>query len=77
MDIIQYVDRAYQDYPRHKINRIWLSFVGCLNGLMDCHGDNKYEVPHMGKGRLEWENGLPVTIEATNDHMIELGLHAD
>ena len=60
--IIQCVQQAYNAYDKEKINRIWLSLMGCLNEIIDHHGNNDYEIPHMGKDRLIRINQLPTTI---------------
>jgi len=64
-EIIRYVREAYRDYPYNKINRIWLSLMACMNETIDCHGDNDYKIPHLGKERLERLNELPVTLPVT------------
>jgi hypothetical protein len=73
-DIIEYVKRSYDDYPGNKINRIWLTLMGCMNKIIDCGGDNDYEIPHMGKERLERMGQLPITIAVTNKAKEYLGL---
>ena len=37
----------------------------CMNEIIDCHGDNTYKIPHIGKSRLERVGQLPLTIEVT------------
>ena len=54
-EIIHYVQRAYQEYLRKKINRIWLSLIMVMNEIIDCHGQNDYVLPHMNKDRLARE----------------------
>ena len=66
-EIIQCVQAAYNDYDSRKINRIWLSLMGCLNEIIKHHGDNDYKIPHMGKDRLERIGQLPITIPVCDD----------
>jgi hypothetical protein len=33
------VQQAYHAYDKHQINRIWLSFMGCLNEIIEHHGN--------------------------------------
>jgi hypothetical protein len=61
-EIIHCVQQAYLAYDSNKINRIWLSLMGCLNEIIQHHGDNNYKIPHMGKDRLERTGQLPVAI---------------
>jgi hypothetical protein len=60
--IIQCVQQAYHAYDKHKINRIWLSLMGCLNEIIEHYGNNDYQIPHMGKDRLTRFNLLPIAI---------------
>jgi hypothetical protein len=66
-EIIQCVQAAYNDYDSRKINRIWLSLMGCLNEIIKHNGDNDYKIPHMGKDRLERIGQLPITIPVCDD----------
>ena len=63
IELIDMVNEAYEDYPTHKINRIWLTLQSCMNEIIKVHGCNQYKIPHMGKEKLEKENRLPVTLE--------------
>ena len=63
--LINAVLKAYDDYPKEKINRIWLTLMSCMNEIIDSGGDNSYRIPHMGKDKLEKENRLPLTIAVT------------
>jgi hypothetical protein len=60
--IIQCVQQAYHAYDKQKINRIWLSLMGCLNEIIEHHGNIDYKIPHMGKDRLTRLNLLPNAI---------------
>jgi hypothetical protein len=64
--IIQCVQQAYNAYDKHKINRIWLSLMGCLNEIIEHHGNNDYQISHMGKDRLIRLNLLPIAIPVCN-----------
>ena len=63
IELIDMVNEAYEDYPSHKINRIWLTLQSCMNEIIKVHGCNQYKIPHMGKEKMEKENRLPVTLE--------------
>ena len=60
-ELIEAVERTYREYPMDKINRIWLSLIGCTNCIIDCHGDNTYSIPHMNKVKLEQLGQLPIS----------------
>lgn len=74
-DIIQYVKQSHQDYPSNKINRIWLTLMSCMNKIIDCGGDDDYEIPQMGKERMERMGQLPITISVTDKAKEYLGLN--
>jgi hypothetical protein len=65
LDIIDMVKDSYEKYDPKKINRIWLSYLSCLNCILDSAGGNHYKLPHMNKDKLERENRLPVTLDVT------------
>jgi hypothetical protein len=51
LQIIQYVSLAYQEYDQAKINDIWLSLMGVLNSIIECHGGNDFKLPHLAEER--------------------------
>ena len=62
-NIIDCVERAYEQYPANKINRMWLSHQGVMNQIFITNGDNDFEAPHMNKERLERLGQLPVVLD--------------
>ena len=73
-EIIEMVKKTFVNYPASKLNRIWITYMSCLNQIIDCHGDNHYKIPHMNKDKLERENHLPVQLEVTKAANTHLGL---
>ena len=73
-DIIKMVVKTFNEYPASKLNRIWLTYMSCLNKIIECDGDNQYRIPHMNKDKLERENRLPVQLEVTKAAQPHLGL---
>jgi hypothetical protein len=61
------VQRTYEEYPLHLINRVWLSLLCCFNEIIESRGDNDYKLPHIGKARLERLNQLPVLVEVSDE----------
>ena len=59
------VQKVYDNYPMKKINYIYLTLMSCLNEILECHGDNEYTIPHLGKERLDREGNLPETLEVS------------
>jgi hypothetical protein len=66
-ELIEMVQEAYENFPRRKINRLWLTLQSCLNKIIECGGDNTYKIPHMNKKKLEREGKLPYTLDVTDD----------
>lgn len=64
-EIIEYVRKAHEEYPREMIGRMYLTLMTCLNEIIENHGDNNYKIPHIGKARLQRLGQLPSTLEAT------------
>ena len=52
-ELIEAVSEAYDKYPHHKINQTWLTLQCCFNQIITHHGDNDYNVDHIGKEQLE------------------------
>ena len=57
---------AYEQYPSAKLNRMGLTFQGCLNGIIETAGDNTYTIPHMNKEKLEREGRLPRALDVSD-----------
>mmetsp|Transcript_20119 Transcript_20119/g.43378 ORF Transcript_20119/g.43378 Transcript_20119/m.43378 type:complete len:361 (+) Transcript_20119:486-1568(+) len=73
-ELITCVEKALQDYPTHKLNRVFLTLKAVMNEIVDSHGANEYKLPHMNKERLEREGTLPLTLECSEDiwrHVID------
>ena len=67
IDISKHVKKTYDDYDHKKINQIWLSVMGCYNGIIECNGGNNYKIPHFGKDKLEQIGQLPAVIPVTKE----------
>jgi hypothetical protein len=61
------VERAYANYPRNKINYVWLSLQGVMNCIIDDAGGNSFKLPHMNKARLERLEVLPDELDVTDE----------
>ena len=75
-EIIQFAKETYEEYSTQKINFIWLSLMNVMNVIIECHGENEFELPHMGKEKLVRRNALPETIQVTDVALPLLGLTA-
>ena len=70
--LIQSVQDAYKNYPRHKLNRPWLTLQSCFNQIILHHGDNDYSIEHISKAKLEWQGQLPDILDAVDDDVYEM-----
>jgi hypothetical protein len=66
VQLIEMVQRTYDEFPLRTINRVWLSLMCCFNEILEHHGGNEYKLPHMGKQRLERLNTLPTLIDVSD-----------
>jgi len=67
LELIAAVEKAYDDYPATKINRMWLTLQSVCNEILKDDGNNDYKMPHMGKSKLERENRLPTVLQVHPD----------
>ena len=45
---------------------MWLTYMSCLNKIINHLGDNDYKIPHMNKSKMEWEGTLPMVLHVTD-----------
>ena len=64
-ELIKSVEKAYGEYPYHKLNHVWLTLQSCLNMIIENDGGNNYKIPHMGKESMERRGLLPGVLDVT------------
>ena len=64
-EFIKSVEKAYGEYPMHKLNHVWLTLQSCFNMTIGNDGGNDYKIPHMGKESLEQRGLLPWVLDIT------------
>ena len=64
-ELIKSVEKAYGEYPLHKLNHVWLTLQSCLNMIIENDGGNDYKIPHMGKESMERRGRLPQVLDVT------------
>ena len=64
-ELIKLVEKAYGEYPHHKLNHVWLTLQSCLNKIIENDGGNDYKILHMGKQSLQRRGLLPVVLDVT------------
>ena len=73
-EIVISVQQSYEQYLRQRINHVWLTLMAVVNEIIECHGGNGYDIPHLAKEALERRNELPIALEVTHAALIHLGL---
>ena len=66
-ELIEVVSVAYNKYPHHKINQTWLTLQCCFNQITTHHGDNDYNIDHIGKEQLERNGNLLDIMDVVED----------
>ena len=64
-ELIKSVEKAYGEYPLHKLNHVWLTLQSCLNIIIENDGGNDYKILHMGKESMERRRQLPQVLDIT------------
>ena len=66
-ELIEVVSEVYKNYPHYKINQTWLTLQCCFNQIITHHGDNDYNIDHLGKEQLEQNRNLPNVMDVVED----------
>ena len=64
-ELIKSVEKAYGEYPLHKLNHVWLTLQSCFNMIIENDGGNDYIILHMGKESMERRGLLPQVLDVT------------
>ena len=67
LEIIDFVKKAWKDYPPKNINYLFLTLQGVYNKIIDHHGGNDFKLPHMSKWKLDSLDELPVSLRVSPD----------
>ena len=66
-ELIQLVQVAYMNYPRKRLNRMWLKLHRVFNQIILCNGDNDYNIEHLSKEKLERTGQLPNVLDVVDE----------
>ena len=64
-ELIKSVEKAYGEYPLHKLNHVWLTLQSCLNMIIENNEGNDYKILHMGKESVERRGLLPWVLDVS------------
>ena len=73
--LIDAVTKAFNEYPKEKLNRTWLTLQSCFNMIIEEDGGNDYKIPHMNKEGLERIGQLPTVLDVTGAFTANNNLH--
>ena len=65
-EMIAHIQQTFANYLRQKINWTWLSYMSCLNKIINYSGDNDYKTPRMNKRKMELGGTLSVVLQVTD-----------
>ena len=43
------VEQVFADWPKERLNNVFLTLQTCMNKILDANGDNNYKIVHMRK----------------------------
>ena len=66
-ELIEAVSEVYNKYPCHKIDQTWLTLQCCFNQIIMHHGNNDYNIDHIGKEQLEQNGNLHDVMDVVED----------
>nr|XP_043626076.1 uncharacterized protein LOC122597563 [Erigeron canadensis] len=76
-ELVSAVKTSFERMPSNELNNVFLTLQTCMKEIMKVRGGNNYQTPHIGKGKLERQGKLPLTIECDgnliNDVLSYLG----
>ena len=61
-ELILQVQRAYNDFEPRKLDFAFLTLQCSIDDILTMHGDNNYDIRHMGKEAMLRDGTLPVSI---------------
>jgi hypothetical protein len=77
VELIQMVERTYDEFPSFKINRLFVTLQTVFNSIIEDHGGNSYKITHLNKDLLEREDRLPIDVTvtaATTEYQVHVGV---
>ena len=58
-ELINSTKEVYTEFLMHLVDNVWLMLQTVMNKIIECDGDNNYNLPHMNKRKLEHSGLLP------------------
>ncbi|KAI3708174.1 hypothetical protein L2E82_37296 [Cichorium intybus] len=74
-ELVHAVKTAFERMESQQLNNVFLTLQTCMKEIIKVQGGNNYQIPHIGKNRLEREGNLPLQIECDQNLIDEALLH--
>ncbi|KAL4569941.1 hypothetical protein LXL04_025589 [Taraxacum kok-saghyz] len=74
-ELIRAVQTSFKRMQSQQLNNVFLTLQTCMKEIIKVQGGNNYQIPHIGKDRLELEGNLPLQIECDQNFIDEALLH--
>ncbi|KAL4587885.1 hypothetical protein LXL04_000761 [Taraxacum kok-saghyz] len=62
-ELVHAVQTSFETMQSQQLNNVFLTLQTCMKEIIKVQGGNNYQIPHVGKNRLEREGNLPLRIE--------------
>ena len=60
--MIAHIQQIFANHLRQNINWTWLTYMSCLNMIINHLGDKDYKIPHIIKSKMELEGNMPMVL---------------
>ncbi|KAL7588113.1 hypothetical protein Lser_V15G38035 [Lactuca serriola] len=61
-ELVHAVQTSFEKMQSQQLNNVFLTLQTCMMEIIRVQGGNNYQIPHIGKNRLELEGNLPLQI---------------
>ncbi|XP_042003836.1 uncharacterized protein LOC121752814 [Salvia splendens] len=62
-DLLRNVFTSFEELSPQTLNRVFITLQSCLTAILQVHGKNDYNIPHLNKDRLQRTGGLPLQLQ--------------
>ncbi|KAL4590609.1 hypothetical protein LXL04_003546 [Taraxacum kok-saghyz] len=80
-ELVNAVQTSFERMQSQQLNNVFLTLQTCMKEIIKVQGGNNYQIPHIGKNRLEREGNLPLQIECDqnliDEALLQLGAYAE
>ncbi|XP_042006025.1 uncharacterized protein LOC121754786 [Salvia splendens] len=62
-DLLRNVFTSFEELSPQTLNRVFITLQSCLTAILQVHGKNDYNIPHLNKDKLQRTGGLPLQLQ--------------